>query len=309
MLVSVIVLTYRNIGYLEENIRSIFKQNYDEIEIIIQDDGTDGFNVEQIRRQFEPLPSNIVNFIVSTNERNLGTVKNYNRAIALANGEIIIPLSCDDMFYSDSTISEIVDFFNKTQCNVCTAYRKGLQSASIYPAERDVAILKESDTEILLHRLYVSNFISGASLYWRKDFLENLGCFDERYLLLEDYPMILRLVESGKRIDFLDKITILYNESGVSNRKDAILNKNSKISNDAKLVKDMYVIPNLNKVKSMRIQRLILACYYLKFSTEKKDLLISLVKYLDIWILVGMAYVFYVKIKKKPFDVYNIIKE
>lgn len=309
MLVSVVVLTYRNIGYLEENIKSIFKQRYNEIEIIIQDDGTKGFDIEKIRKQFEPLPSNIVNFIVSTNESNLGTVKNYNKAIGLANGEIIIPLSCDDVFYSDSTIKDIVDFFDEKQCDVCTAYRVGRQSAKIYPKERDVDMLKACDFEKLLYRLYVSNFISGASLYWRKQFLEELGRFDEDYLLLEDYPMVLRLIQDKKKIEFLDKITISYNESGVSNRKDAILNKNTKISKDAKLVKDMYVIPNLKNLSPNRMKRLVLACYYFKFATNKRALIISLLKYLDIWCLIAKTYFYKCKIKRQPFDVYDVIEE
>lgn len=308
MLASIIVLTYKNFEFLDRNIKSIFNQNYRKIEIVIQDDATENFDVEKIRDKYSIRPSNIVNMVVSKNEVNLGTVKNYNKAISIAKGEIIIPLSCDDAFYDESVVSDIVEYFNNNSCGVCTAYRKGNNRKIVYPMDTDVELLKSANREKLLHRLYVSNFISGATLYWRRDFLNSMQGFDERYRLVEDYPMVLKLVESGKKIGFLERIAISNNETGISNRKATLFKKNKIADNDAKLIKDMYVMPELENIGDRRLRRLIKACYYLKFSKNKTEFFLRFCNYLDIWGLVVLTYFRDKKIRKVPFDVYHIIK-
>lgn len=62
------------------------------------------------------------------------------------------------------------------------------------------------------------NFISGACTYYRRAFLEEIGGFDESYVLLEDYPFYLRALNQGHAIGFLDSITMKHQVGGVSSR-------------------------------------------------------------------------------------------
>lgn len=59
-LVSVIVLTYRKFDLLEENLNSIYMQDYPNIEIIIGDDGSDNFDYDMINRLSLSKTDNIV---------------------------------------------------------------------------------------------------------------------------------------------------------------------------------------------------------------------------------------------------------
>ncbi len=304
MLVSVIVLTYQNINMLEKNLKSVFGQKYDNIEVIIHDDGSTDFCEEDIFSRFSVRPSNIVNFVVRSNYYNVGTVINYNNALDIANGDIVIPLACDDTFYDEYVITRIVNYFKKTNCNVCTAYYKKQISGLRYPEIKDVKLLKRNNQEELEERLFYSNFISGAVLYWKRSYLMQFGKFDTSFKLVEDYPAIMKLVNTGEKIGFLDAITVLKSEEGISSRKKILTNSNAIAKADAKRIKDIFVMPFLYKLNSKKKKRLVKACYDIKFSEKSK---LAFIQYMDIWLEIGIAYMIDRYIKKTPFDVTHIL--
>lgn len=212
---SIVILTYKQFDNLENNIKSISAQSYKDYEVIIQDDGSPNFNPSDIIRLCKKYFSE-GKYKINTNNKNLGTVKNYNRAINNASGEIIIPLSQDDIFASENALQSIIEFFNKPDVNICCSKRQGKASKTIYPSKMEIKYINELNYRHLLICILYSNFISGASLIWRKDFLTKMGCFDENYILMEDYPMILKLLKEGYSISFLDTVTVEYGENGVS---------------------------------------------------------------------------------------------
>lgn len=286
--VSVIVLTYNNLECLEDCIKSIFIQTYPNIELIIQDDGSKLFNVDSINKLFEKRPQNIQNVIVNHNDKNLGTVKNYNNGILIASGEYIVPLACDDNFYDKEVIEHIVDYFETHNYEVCTGYIIGEISKNIGPTKKEIQILNSNDSKVLIEHLYASNFICGASTYWKKDFLLSIDCFDTSFRLVEDYPMMLRLANDGVPIGFIPYITVIHGEGGISTRINTLMRKNKLAHKDAKLIKDKYVMPNLDKVSNKYLCRYIKACYDLKFYNSYYGLFFAIFGYLDIWFCIGI---------------------
>lgn len=282
--VSVVVLTYRNLSLLPRCLKSIFSQDYDNLEIIIQDDGSVEFDEKNVETLLKEKKNNITNVIINHNTKNLGTVKNYNNAVKCATGEYILPLACDDIFYDSNVIKNIVDFFRRTNCNVCTGYILGELSHRIYPTKKEIELLLPKNRIKLRNRLFASNFICGAAIYWKKKFLQEMGGFDEEFKLVEDYPMMLRLLQYNEQIFFIPVKTVIHGENGVSTRKNTLRKKNIIAHNDAKHIKDKYVLPYLNDIDSKNIKRYILACYYLKFSRNKRQFILKFLKYIDVWI-------------------------
>lgn len=213
--ISVIVLTYRNFGNLRKNIESILMQTYQNYEVIIQDDGSDNFDYKKINSYLKDKPQ-ANKFKIYSNEINLGTVKNANLAFGRASGDIVIPLSQDDLFYDSDVLKDIASYFADNSINICQAKMKGCSSRKVFPSVKDINILKYADNNKLWYRMAFSSFISGAVLYWRKSYFESIGTYDESYILLEDYPVLMRIIERGEKIDFFDRITIEYGEDGVS---------------------------------------------------------------------------------------------
>lgn len=216
--VSIIVLTYNNFNNLEKNLTSIIHQSFKDYEVIIQDDHSPGFDCEWIYSIIKSLNTDD-KFKVYSNSENLGTVKNMSLAIERAQGEIIVPIAQDDYFYNNDVLQYIVKHFEKTNCDYCCAKRLGSVKGIIFPDNFDEKIIVNSfnDNSAFLTRLVYGNCISGASFYYKKDAFLRDGGYDDRYFLLEDYPLILKLVSMGIHISFLDYPTIVYGEDGISN--------------------------------------------------------------------------------------------
>lgn len=268
--VSIIILTYKKFNQLKRNIQSILQQIYENIEVIVSDDGSPNFNEAEIISYFSNCEPNISYKIISR-KSNIGTVKNFNEAIKQSTGEIIIPLSEDDYFFSNDVVMTIVEFFKTHNCLICTARRIGEISKTISPNDKQANYF--SNKEILLQRILFGSFISGSVIYYHRDLFNIIGYFDERFLLLEDYPMIINVLVNKVEIFFLNKITIVYGEEGVSNQKNE--NINPKLLQDFKQNNELYILKNINLVKSKKLKR------YIMFRNELKTCRNKLVVYVE----------------------------
>lgn len=288
--ISVIVLTYNDFSNLKKNILSILEQEYTNYEIIIHDDFSNNFNRESIIAMIENTKPS-VSYIVYSNDKNLGTVKNYNEAIKKSSGDIIVPLSQDDIFYGKDVLKSISDYFVKTECNVCQGMRKGAISHKVYPENANIPYFYKEQFDRLWIRLIDQSFISGSSLYFRKSFIEKIGYFDEHYCLLEDRPMVMTIIEHKEHIYLLNIITIIYGEEGVSSGRHSkrILNDYDlfykKLTETAIKRKFPSVVQNYIKYK---------ADYWLK---NNKGYQMRL-KYLNVYFLLLSAKIFSIILKK-----------
>ena len=212
--ISVIVMTYKKFDNLHKNISSILKQTFENYEVIVSDDGSPNLDTQYVYSLF-PKDDKKEHFRLLTRQHNVGTVRNYNEAITYAKGDIIVPLSQDDVFYNEETLKAIDESFDNNT-NVCLGLRKVLGKETLLPNYKQQSIIQEGDTKKLWFRNACKNMFYGASLYWRKSFLIQLGLFDESYLLLEDYPFVMKCIEKGETIKILSQPTILWDNKGVS---------------------------------------------------------------------------------------------
>lgn len=227
-LVTVWIATYKNFAYLNQSLKSVLTQDYPKIELFICDDGSPNFPFEEIYNFIEAnRKENIVQVQILMSDRNYGTVRNVNRVIDSARGNYFIPCSSDDMLYDSNTITDIVNEFQKTGCDIMTSYRiccleESLRPIVKLPLEFEVEkIINKSPRKLAKELCVNGNFISGAGTYYRKSFFEEFGKFDESYKLLEDYPMYLKVLKLGHKIHFFKKVTFKYRWGGISTGKTA----------------------------------------------------------------------------------------
>lgn len=281
--VSIVVLTYNNFDNLKRNIDSILMQSFKDYEVIIQDDGSNNFNrgwiMSLIPKEYQEI------FKVNHLDNNIGTVRNYNNAIKIANGEIIVPLAQDDCFFDENSLLFIVKAFDNRGTCICTSKRIGRKDNIVYPCNEDCDIIKVGGEE-LFQRLLFMNFISGSVTYYRRSYLLETNLFDEKYQLLEDYPKILEAVMNNISISFLDKITIVYGQDGVVGGK----HKSESIAS-LKLIEDNLnnyrynILPSIGLVRHRRMKRFI-KYYYDSISGKKiYDKIWVRVKNIDIYVI------------------------
>ncbi len=89
--VTVLIPTYNCVKYLKESIDNIFKQSYNDYELLIIDDGsTDG-----TERTVKSISDERIRYIKYP--KNLGIVKTLNKGIGLARGKYIARMDADDV--------------------------------------------------------------------------------------------------------------------------------------------------------------------------------------------------------------------
>lgn len=227
ILISVITLAFNSMNTIFETIESILVQDYEAIEIIIADDSSSEFDLNKIRLYIEEHKSkNIVSTKIYQNEKNLGTVKSLNRAVKNASGQIIMHLSADDIFYNTHIISDIVKEFEETNCNILLTRRAAFETDTdniVKYIPNDYQILRISQFKTPLQEYlgqYIGKFYdmgSGSALYYRKEYIEELGYFDENYRLWEDGPLFAKITRNGGMLHYnYNIISIYYKLGGVS---------------------------------------------------------------------------------------------
>ncbi|OGI03299.1 MAG: hypothetical protein A2Y25_05210 [Candidatus Melainabacteria bacterium GWF2_37_15] len=95
-LVSIAMATYNGEQYLREQLDSIYNQTYKNIEIIVCDDCSSDKTVEILEEYKQKY--GLKHFI---NEKNLGFIKNFEKAASLCNGEYIAFSDQDDIWMSE----------------------------------------------------------------------------------------------------------------------------------------------------------------------------------------------------------------
>ena len=104
--VSIITVCYNSEKTIEETIQSVIAQDYSNIEYIIID-GCSSDNTMQIAEKYSGSISK------KFSEPDKGLYDAMNKGINAATGDIIGILNSDDIFYTNSIISDIVNLFDR----------------------------------------------------------------------------------------------------------------------------------------------------------------------------------------------------
>jgi glycosyltransferase involved in cell wall biosynthesis len=223
-LVTCIIPTYNNLEYVYETIDSVFVQDYPNIELIIADDCSEEFEKYEIMNYLQQNKSlNICNSIVYSNQYNLGTVKNLNKAISMSHGEYFINIGGDDIFFNSTVMSNVLASFISTGAKIMTCRaqyfeKETYELLNLNPNDIDFNILKGVTASKLYDIMMIEKSVMpGTSTFYTKKVLEEYGYFDEDYRLIEDYPFYLKITRNGEKVFFSDIISTLYRHgSGVS---------------------------------------------------------------------------------------------
>lgn len=223
--VSIIILTFENFNGLEKALKSVYKQNYKNLELIISDDGSKNYNNEFFKNLIKRMEKiRKINVKLIHHKVNKGTVQNFNEAIKNASGEYICGLAQDDEYYDENTIKKIVDNFGNALIltTVREVSEKNKENLEERPniEERKRFLKKNKYIDLLVN----GNFISGSCTFYRKEVFRKYGKFDEEYRLLEDYSYYLKLFKNNEVIKFSPIKTIKYNYGGISTTNTINLN-------------------------------------------------------------------------------------
>ncbi len=122
--VSIGIPVYNGENYLEEAMRSVLDQSFDDFELIVSDNASTDRTAEIVRDLAAADPR----IVVLRNERNLGAAPNYNRAWAAARGTYFKWLAHDDRLlpgYLEATVTALEAAPEAVLCNTVVEYIDG----------------------------------------------------------------------------------------------------------------------------------------------------------------------------------------
>lgn len=210
-LVSVIVACYNHQKYIEECLLSIFKQSYDNIEIIVIDDGSkdnSSYIVERLRREYD---------FYYESQNNMGFSRTLNKAIGIARGKYVSYIGSDDIMESDKTKIQ-VDFLEKRpEISVCGGNVISIDSQGRELPNQKFPPYRELGFEDIF--LGLKPGIVAPTVMFRRETLLKEGGYDPD-IPLEDMYMWLKLTSRGYIIAGLDKVLLRYRKHSANTYKN-----------------------------------------------------------------------------------------
>lgn len=181
--VSVVTPSLNSAAFISENIHSVLRQNYHDIEHIIVDGGSTDSTVN-ILQKYSHLRW------VSENDR--GQSDALNKGFRLARGEIICWLNSDDTLADGDTIEEVVRVFERDQ-RIAVVYG----DFNIIDENGQIIGFVPTKEFDLMDQL-LSNLVSSAGVFIRRAVLEQVGYLDLGLDYAMDYDLWLRISKLAK---------------------------------------------------------------------------------------------------------------
>jgi glycosyltransferase involved in cell wall biosynthesis len=188
--VTAIIATYNRAHLVSKAIESILGQTYQNIEVIVVDDGSTD-DTQNVLKQFGDRVRVI-------RQDNAGPGAARNRGFAASRGDIIACLDSDDIWLPrkiDRQVAVLQRLSESVPCCLCSAELHftdrprltSFQSALLRPEDEEGLWLNVP--EVLTNRFVLFNQMAAI----RRGALEKVGGFNEQLRFLEDYDLALRL--------------------------------------------------------------------------------------------------------------------
>ena len=203
--ISIITVCYNAVKTIEETIKSILKQDYDNLEYIIIDGSSTDQTVSVVNRY-----KNKFDNIQIISEKDTGIYNAMNKGIKISSGEIIGILNADDQ-YKEGAINEVVNSYIKNN-DVDIFY-------GFIDYIKNGKIIKNFITPHLSLR---ETTIQHPACFVKKETYAKYGVFNEKYKIAADYEFFLRTFLSGGNFMAIEKTLTVFSLGGVSNREVSI---------------------------------------------------------------------------------------
>lgn len=213
-MVSIVVLSYNGVEYLEDSLSSLFGQTYKNIEIILVDNNSADNSVEYASKHFPTVR-------IIKNEKNLGLTGGNNAGIKAAKGKYVAFFN-NDAVADPKWMEELVDVIEQDE-------KVGFVSGKIYDFSNKKKLQFAGSKAELSYRLHMEltgageidngaydelstiDFAHGCALLTRKDLMMNIGLQDEDFFIyFDEIDYTLRAKKLGFKSIYVPKAIVYH---------------------------------------------------------------------------------------------------
>jgi glycosyltransferase involved in cell wall biosynthesis len=221
-LVSIIVITYNSSKHVIETLESAKAQTYKNIELIISDDCSTDDTAEICQNWIKKNNSRFVRTEIIKAKKNRGIAPNCNQGLFNAKGEWVKFIAGDDMLIYNC-IETNLNLVKDSEHSFFFSKMKFSQKNERLREICDSGFKLFNSDDVQLKIILRGNVLTAPSSFIRVKTLLKLEGFDERFPMVEDYPMWLKAVKNNYKIIFNDVETVTYriSNNGISQSETA----------------------------------------------------------------------------------------
>lgn len=201
-LISVVIPTYNASDNIENALKSLQFQTYQNFEIILKD-GFSTDNTLAIANQYKEVFKNRLRIY---SDRDKGIYDAMNKAILVAKGTWLYFMGSDDTLFENTTLNDVFDIINDNDCRLLF----GQVSTNF---KRNLNIVEQINVQTILK----SN-ICHQGIFYKRDIFEELGMYDLKYKIFSDWDFNLRCLIAKIPFKALNNTIACYGINGISHQ-------------------------------------------------------------------------------------------
>ncbi len=200
--VSVVIKSYNHEAYVEQSIRSVLDQSFQDFEIVVTDDASTDQTATVIRRFSDPR------IRLEVSPSNQGISLAMNATLQRARGKYVAILNSDD-FALPGRLERQFSFL-ETNPHVSALFGlpvtvddAGNPMASFFDFQKPQTLPDFSNASWLRHFFFKGNCLCAPTAMIRRTALLDTGLYDARLTNLQDLDYWVRLLVKGHNLHFL----------------------------------------------------------------------------------------------------------
>lgn len=202
-LVSVVIPCYNHENFVQDCIQSVIDQTYQNIELIVIDDGSKDSSVMKIQEMVAKCKTRFTRFEFR-NRQNKGLSPTLNEALEWCEGEYYSAIASDDMMLPEKIIIQINYMIKNKKCNALFGGYKLIDNFNFVISDQKKENKIYSFNEIFLHQ----HDLPAPTQLIRMDSLKSIGGYNAE-VIIEDWYMWLKLSKIGE-IHYISEYLSLY---------------------------------------------------------------------------------------------------
>ena len=198
--IAIITICYNSEKYIEDAIKSVVNQNYDNFEYIIIDGGSTDKTLEIVDKYRDKITH-----VVS--EKDEGISDAFNKGILMTDAELIGIVNSDDFLYDNDVLLKVAKHYEP--------------HVDVYRGNEIIRNCISGEEYTLYPTMQVSKIpakfnICHMAMFVRKSAFEKFGMYDKEYRYAMDKELLFRFMKNGAVCKQIDVTVGVFRLGGVS---------------------------------------------------------------------------------------------
>lgn len=200
--IAIVTTVYNAVNTIEETIKSVVNQTYDNIEYIVIDGCSDDGTSDIIKKYDQYID-------YWTSEPDNGIYDGMNKGIKQSTGEIIYFLNADDKLYDEKVIEDVAKYFNNNK-------NLKILSGRVTIIDDKYNLISKTKKRISGNIIKRALSLCHQSIFMKREILIKNGMFDTRYKIISDFDLFCKVLLQRYEIKYINRYISLYKRWGAA---------------------------------------------------------------------------------------------